>query len=61
MFEIIKNWIECIFDSLKVFYSVLLMLQGQPINQLSNWMPSLLVTVLTISLALILILRIVGR
>lgn len=61
--SLIKAWIECLFDSIKVLYSVLQMviLPQQSITQWSIWMPSLVITVLTISLALLVLLRIVGR
>ena len=62
-FSMIKAWIECFFDSLKVLYSVLQMviLPQQSITQWSIWMPSLVISVLTISLTLLVLLRIVGR
>lgn len=61
--SLLKAWIECIFDSIKVLYSVLQMviLPQQSITQWSIWMPSLVISVLTISLALLVLLRIVGR
>lgn len=63
LFSMIKAWIECFFDSLKILYSVLQMviLPQQSITQWSIWMPSLIISVLTISLVLLVLLRIVGR
>lgn len=63
LWALIKAWIECIFDSVKVLYSVLQMviLPQQSITQWSIWMPSLVISVLTISLTLLVLLRIVGR
>lgn len=63
LWSLLKAWIECIFDSIKVLYSVLQMviLPQQSITQWSIWMPSLVISVLTISLTLLVLLRIVGR
>ena len=63
LWSLIKAWIECLFDSIKVLYSVLQMVlvPNTLITQWSIWMPSLVITVLTISLTLLVLLRIVGR
>lgn len=61
LFTIIKDWLECIFDSLKVLYSVLKLLTGNTINEFSYWMPSTVFSIMSLSLILIIVFRVVSR
>lgn len=62
IWEVLKAWIECFFDTLKVLYSLLSMITTPgAFSTFSQWMPSLFFSVMTVSLTLIVLLRVIGR
>lgn len=62
LWEVLKAWIECFFDTIKVLYSLLTMiLTPGAFSTFAQWMPSLIFSVMSISLTLIVLLRVIGR
>lgn len=62
LWEVLRAWIQCFFDTFKVFLSVfeMIALPGT-FTSFSDWMPSLFFSVMSLMVALLIVLRIVGR
>lgn len=61
LFELPKAIIETLFDDLKVLYTLFNFILGTPMDEFEIWMPSLFFAIMSLSLALIIVLRIIGR
>lgn len=62
LFDLVKAWIECFFDTIKVLYTALsFIIQPNTMVSFSAWMPSLIFSIMSVSLTLIVLLRVIGR
>lgn len=62
IWSVLRAFIESTFDTLKVLYTALsFLIQPATMASFTTWMPSLVVSVMGISLVIIVLLRVVGR